>query len=235
MQIRWLAPLLGAVATSAVVRAQTAPPGTEDMPHMRMTVLEKPQPGDSARAAEIVAAARASLVPYEDYHHALADGFHIFAPNVKQPVYHFTSRNRAILAQFHFDPAKPTSLLYEKTSDSTYRLVGAMYTAPRGASPADLNARIPLSVAQWHLHTNLCFPRLGQRNRLTERGSDGRPLFGLNGSISTEAACTAAGGRFIPQIFNWMVHIHPMATDPSAVWGAEDMDNEHMSDMHMNH
>jgi hypothetical protein len=235
MQMRWLVPLLGAMAASAVACAQSAPSGTEDMPHMRMTVRQPPQPGDSARAAMIVAAARASLLPYEDYHKALADGFHIFAPNVKQPVYHFTSRERAILAQFHFDPAKPTSLLYEKTGDSTYRLVGAMYTAPRRASLADLNARIPLSVAQWHLHTNLCLPRLGQRNRLTERGSDGRPLFGVNGSITTEAACTAADGRFIPEIFGWMVHIHPMATDPSAVWGAEHMDDEHMEDMSHEH
>jgi hypothetical protein len=33
--------------------------------------------------------------------------------------------------------------------------------------------------------------------------------FGLDGSISTEAACTKVGGVFLPQLFGWMVHIYP--------------------------
>jgi hypothetical protein len=223
MQTRWL---LSLMVCGSALGAQT-----EDMPHMRMTVRTTPTAADSAKAAEIVAAARASLAPYMDYHRALADGFRIFAPNVPQHVYHFTSRSRAIEATFHFDPSKPTSLLYERTGDSTYRLVGAMYTAPRWYSLAQLNARVPLSVAQWHQHTNWCLPPRDARNRIHQRGSDGRPLFGAFGSITTEAACQAAGGRFHPQLFGWMVHVHPMAADPSAVWGAEDM--AHMGDMHM--
>ena len=31
-------------------------------------------------------------------------------------------------ARDHFDPLKPTSLLYRKTPDDGYKLVGAMYT-----------------------------------------------------------------------------------------------------------
>jgi hypothetical protein len=33
--------------------------------------------------------------------------------------------------------------------------------------------------------------------------------FGLRGSISTQEACDAAGGRFRPVIFGWMVHVYP--------------------------
>ena len=226
--MRRIGVLLGLLACSSAAGAQT-----QDMPHMRMTVRTTPAPGDSARAAAVAAAARASLAPYTDYHQALADGFRIFAPNVRQHVYHFSSWRRALEARVHFDPTKPTSLLYERTGDSTYKLVGAMYTAPRGASLADLNARVPLSVAQWHLHTNLCLPPRDAGNRLQQQGSQGQPQFGLRGSITTEAACRAAGGRFFPQVFGWMVHVHPTAADPADVWGAEDMSHmSGMSEMH---
>lgn len=225
MQIQWVLPLVALTACS--------PAGgqTMDMPHMRMTVKTAPSAGDSARAAAVAAAARASMVRYADYHQALADGFRIFAPNVPQHVYHFTSRSRALEATLRFDPAKPTSLLYEKTGDSTYRLIGAMYTAPRWFSVAQLDSRVPVSIAQWHLHTNWCLPPRDARNRLQERGSDGRPLFGPRGSITTEDACRAAGGMFRAQLFGWMVHVHPDAVNPADVWGAEDM--THMDDMHM--
>jgi len=194
-----------------------------DAPHMRMTALAAPAPGDTARAAAVLAALRAGVAPYADYHRALADGFHIFGPKVPQRVYHFTSNSRALVAMFHFDPASPTSLLYERTGDSTYRLVGAMYTAPRGASLSDLDARVPLSFGEWHVHTNWCLPKLGQRARMAERGADGRPLFGGRGSITTEAACQAANGRFFHQIFGWMLHVYPSATDPATIWGRDAM------------
>jgi hypothetical protein len=33
--------------------------------------------------------------------------------------------------------------------------------------------------------------------------------FGLKGSIATQDACDAAGGRFRHSIFGWMVHVYP--------------------------
>jgi hypothetical protein len=33
--------------------------------------------------------------------------------------------------------------------------------------------------------------------------------FGLQGAIATPQACDAAGGRFQPVIFGWMVHVYP--------------------------
>jgi hypothetical protein len=101
-----------------------------------------------------------------------------------------------------------------------------MYTAPRWASLADLDARVPLSVTQWHEHVNLCVPA-GQRDpaQWMARDSTGRLLFGTRGTIATASACQAAGGRFIPHFLGWMVHVYPFASDTAAVWGRGDADH----------
>ena len=170
--------------------------------HMRMTAMRPQAPEDTARANEIVTQLRAGLEKYKDYHVALSEGYKIFLPNLPQTEYHFTNYLNGFLEALSFDPARPTSLLYKKTSDG-YALVGAMYTMPKRATEEQLNARVPLSVAMWHLHTNLCMP---PKNQL--RAIDG-DKFGLKGSIATEEACDAAGGRFRPVIFGWMVHAYP--------------------------
>ena len=61
-----------------------------------------------------MAAARKAADPYKDYRKALADGYTIFLPEVKQNVYHFTNNARAYRNTMDFDPSRPTSLLYEK-------------------------------------------------------------------------------------------------------------------------
>jgi hypothetical protein len=170
--------------------------------HMHMTAMRPQTPEDATRATEIVAQLRAGIEKYKDYHVALNDGYRIFLPNIPQPEYHFTNYKNGFLEAFTFDPARPTSLLYKKTSDG-YELVGAMYTMPKRATEDQLNARVPLSVAMWHLHTNLCMPQKGQF-----RNSDWTK-FGLKGSIATQEACDAANGRFQPVIFGWMVHVYP--------------------------
>jgi hypothetical protein len=170
--------------------------------HMTMTAMREPTREDRQRAKEIVANLRAGIEKYRDYHVALNDGFKIFMPNVPQPEYHFTSYRNGFLEAFTFDPARPTSLLYRKTS-SGYELVGAMYTMPKRATEEQLNERVPLSVAMWHLHTNLCMPPRPQLHNADWT------KFGLKGSIATQDACDAAGGRFRPSIFGWMVHVYP--------------------------
>ena len=170
--------------------------------HMAMTAMREQAPGDEQRANEIVAQLRSSLERYKDYHTALADGFHIFLPNVPQPEYHFTSYRNGFLESFTFDASRPTSLLYKKTSTG-YELVGAMYTMPKRATEDQLNARVPLSLAMWHLHTNLCMPPRGEL-----RSADWTK-FGLHGSIASKNGCDTAGGRFSPVVFGWMVHVYP--------------------------
>ena len=198
----------------------------DEMPesHMAMTTLAPVRAGDSARAAAIADAVARAIGKYRDYHVALAEGFTIFLPAVPQKIYHFTSRSNAVAAAFTFDPSRPTSLLYRKSPDG-YRLVGAMFTAPKRFTPEQLNARVPLSIAQWHMHTNLCLPPTGQSQAMLPAGN-APSRFGLRGTISTEAACSAAGGRFLPTVFGWMVHVSPWEKNAALVWGTHERDHD---------
>src|SRR5258708_7550379 len=85
--------------------------------HMRMTAMRPQTPEDAARANEIVTQLRSGIEKYKDYHVALNDGYKIFLPNLPQPEYHFTNYWNGFLEAFSFDPARPTSLLYQKTAD----------------------------------------------------------------------------------------------------------------------
>lgn len=184
--------------------------------HMKMTELRSVKPGDQERADKVVEAARAVAQKYQDYRVALAEGYRIFLPNVPQKQYHFTNYGNAWQARYRFDPARPTSLLYEKQGND-YKLIGVMYTARKDATEEELDARIPLSIAQWHAHVNLCMPPRDQR-------ADALPpnaKFGLAGSIATKQACDAAGGRFLPQVFGWMVHLYPFEKNPADIWSVE--------------
>ena len=185
-------------------------------PHMKMTEPRAAKPGDQERADKIVAELRSSLAKYQDYHAALDDGFKIHLPNVKMPMKHFTNWHYAVEAQYRFNPDHPTSLLYEQHGD-TYKLIGAMYTAPRRYGEDDLDKRVPLSVAQWHEHVNLCRPPKGQEREMLSP----RARFGLAGSIATKEECEAAGGTFYPIIYNWMVHVYPFEKNPQDVWSME--------------
>jgi hypothetical protein len=190
------------VSERAAVNDMT--PGHHDAhsQHMYMTSMRDRSPDDIARAGVIVEKLRAGIEKYKDYHVALNEGFRIFMPSVPQPEYHFTSYKNGFLEAFTFDPSRPTSLLYKKTS-SGYELVGAMYTMPKRATEDELNVRVPLSVAMWHLHTNLCLPGRGQFQNADWT------KFGLHGTIASKDSCDAAGGRFSPVIFGWMVHVYP--------------------------
>ena len=191
--------------------------GHMDMgPHMKMTSLAQPKPGDAERSQQVVEAARRVAEKYKDYHAALADGFQIFLPNIPQEMYHFTNYGYAAEAEFHFNPEHPTSLLYEKHGND-YTFIGVMYTAPKPFTEDQLDQRIPLSVAQWHEHVNFCAPPKDRRAELFKP----HPEFGLRGSITTAEACDVAGGTFHPVIFNWMVHLYPFEKDPASIWSVE--------------
>jgi len=191
--------------------------------HMYMTAPRPVQAGDQQKADAIAADAKTAMEPYKDYHKALADGFEIFLPNIPQPIYHFTKLENGRAAWSHFDPLKPTSLLYKKTPDGGYQLVGAMYTARVDATEDEINQRIPLSIAHWHQHINFCKAPEGRKREYF--GPDAK--FGLLGSITTKDGCDAASGEFYPHIFGWMVHVYPFETDPKKIWAVDDDDNGH--------
>jgi hypothetical protein len=180
--------------------------------HMFMTALRPKSSADDQRAAAIVVALRGAIEKYKDYKVALADGFEIFHAEAPQLHYHFTNYRYAYEAAFAFNPEHPTSLLYKKTPGG-YELEGAMFTARKTASEDDLNSRVPMSVASWHRHINICLP---------PKGAQLQPAvlikFGFHGGITTEEACNEAGGRWYPQIFGWMVHVYPYEADPKKVW-----------------
>jgi hypothetical protein len=153
---------------------------------------------------------------YKDYKKALADGYKIFLPNIPQKQYHFTNYEYGFEAALHFNPDHPTSLLYEKQGDD-YKLIGVMYTAKKTASESDLDQRIPLSIAQWHAHVNLCLPPQDRKREALGP----KAKFGLRGSITTQQECDSAGGRFMPQVFGWMVHVYPMEQRAQDIWSVE--------------
>jgi hypothetical protein len=210
--------------------------------HMVMTPTRAATPADIERAHEILATLRKVLADYRDSQTALDQGYRIFLPTVPQDVYHFTDYSAAAQEYAgNFNPSNPGSLLYAKNARGDYVLVGAMYSAPPDSTPERLDALIPLSVARWHAHTNICLPRgitlndllrgdigearmdmpgmipVGARpeapdlNRSLGFLADGR--FGFTGKIATAPDCEAAGGHFIPQAFGWMTHVYPFTGD----------------------
>lgn len=190
--------------------------------HMVMTPHRPVAPGDSARAAALVAEMRQALVRFQSADTALAHGYRPFLPGVPQAVYHFTNLFNALGERMRFDPAKPTSLLYRREPSGTYVLVGAMYDDAPDTPLDELDRRVPLSIAHWHRHVNWCIPPRGAPERWRET-KDGHPVFGPRSPIATAAACAAVGGRFVPHLFGWMVHVNAFAgDDPKVIWGGAD-------------
>jgi hypothetical protein len=191
--------------------------------HMKMTTLRDLKPGDQEKADQVVTAARKVAEKYTDYKVALADGYKIFLPNVPQRQYHFTNYRYAFESAIEFNAEHPTSLLYEKNGEQ-YKLIGVMYTAPKNANWIELDQRIPLSIAQWHAHINLCMPPADRKKEAW--GPNAK--FGLAGSITTRDACEAADGKFMPQIFGWMVHVYPFEQKAEDIWSVERQAAGHM-------
>ena len=204
---------------------QMASRNLSESAHMKMTELRPLKGGDQQKADEVLAGARKAMEQYRDYRVALGDGFQIFLPNLPQKMYHFTNYRYAWEEAFTFNPAHPTSLLYEKLPSSGYKLIGVMYTAPKRSSPEQLDERVPLSIAEWHAHVNFCRAPRGHER---EYFAGNPPKFGLLGSITTKDACEAEGGNFVPQIFGWMVHVYPDEKDPAQIWSVErQMEHHH--------
>jgi hypothetical protein len=199
--------------------------------HMRLTPPRPATHDDSVRASSVADELRRAIAKYQDTAAAVADGFRMFAPGIKnQRVYHFTNYGNAFMAAFRFDAAKPTSILYERGSDGRLHLVGAMYTMPKRASLDRLNDRVPLGIAHWHQHVNWCIPPKGQEARFAER-RDGAPVFGPESPIATKAACDAVGGRFVDSFGGWMVHANVYeGHDLATVWS-----DDHHAGGHAHH
>jgi hypothetical protein len=192
------------------------------MKHMILSPARVPTKADSDKALAVVKELRVAIAKYQDTTAAVADGYTMFAPNVKnQRVYHFTKLGNALFEVLRFDPNQPTSLLYERDGTGKLKLVGAMYTMPRRTPLVRLDERIPLGIARWHRHVNWCMPLGNEQSRWNEM-KDGMPVFGPESPIATRAECDKVGGQFTPALFGWMVHAHVFKGDDLATIFSDD-------------
>ena len=219
-------------ATAIAQRQSHSPDDINTELHMQMTALRPGTAADSVRAAGVVALLRDALKPFADTSAAVAAGYRMFNPgDTRQRIYHFSNNWLAVKGAFRFDPAQPSSLLYKKDVSGHFVLTGAMYSAPKGFGPEKLDARVPLSVAQWHKHVNWCIPKKDEKARWTET-SHGHAVFGPASPIATKRACDAVGGVFHESVFGWMLHANVFAgDDPRAIWGDDHMGHD-MKGMH---
>jgi hypothetical protein len=190
------------------------------MGHMQMSLKGDLEPGDSARAAQILAAAGGVLSHYRDVKTAVHDGYKPFFPSGKLgEEIHYTNYRYRRLEQQQIDYSRPGSILYKRTADGL-EAVGVMYTAPVDSSPRQLDTLVPLSVATWHRHVDFCG---GPRNLPASEQFGPKARFGPQGSIHTEEDCKAAQGLWIPVVLEWMTHVYPNAQEK---WGGMDMETE---------
>ncbi len=196
-------------------------------PHMQMSVTGDAQPDDALRAETILNAARRALNEYRDVRTAERAGYRAFAPSGKVgEEVHYTNYWRARRENVRVDYQRPGSILYKRTPQGM-QAVGVMYTAPARAGPAELDARVPLSVGVWHRHVDFCgWPKSAPRADWD--GPEAR--FGFNGSLHEEGPCEQAGGLWIPVALGWMTHIYPNEEDHQKVWMGEHLMAAHASD-----
>ncbi len=196
--------------------AGPAADGHDASPHMRVSPARTPTAADSARGDSLVRVARQAVSRYQSVEAAEHDGYKVRMEKMKQgKVLHYTSIANGLKARTEWNPALPTSLLYQRTAGGQLQLIGVMYTVPASATLDELDARVPLGLVQWHLHTNICMPK-GADARQSADFVGRNAKFGPRGSITTEEACAQAGGRFRAQSFGWMVHVNVMTNDPWA-------------------
>ena len=194
--------------------------------HMRMAERRLASAADSGRARSIVETSRNALARYKDVAVAEQEGYVKFLPWLEeQDIYHYNNIQNVLSSISAFDAGKPSSLLYRKENGKLI-LVGAMYTALPGSTPADLDARLPLGVAHWHEHVNFCGPK-------TQAVRDAKQIDGAEVAkwltITTREECTAAGGQFVPRLFGWMAHVYMFGgDDPLTIWGGEHADHMRM-------
>ncbi len=193
---------MGSGTTASTSSQVTASRHMNMGPHMKMTPYQPITVSDIIYMNAIVQNAHVCFDKYQDYHLALQDGYQIFAPNILQDIYHFANVQSFAEAQTTFDLAHPPALLYNKVADG-YQFVGVMYSAPANVTAEQFNQRIPLSIASWHLHVNFCLPAGDTEQALFNANS----LFGLTGTISTQAHCSKVGSTFYSSMYaGWDIY-----------------------------
>jgi len=190
------------VVAGLLLACSHAPLSAQDMaamaPGHRHMSYTAPRPGtaaDTAKALAVVQVLRTAISRYPTLAAAESAGYRSRLPGAMQQrrrMLH-VSRPRSPSGSTEFDPASPQALLYRRNDAGQFHLAGAMFVAPDGATEDDLDARIPLSVARWHRHTDVCRGPTGELKPRYLRAT-------------TQPACEAAGGRFRSES-RYMVHV----------------------------
>ena len=223
---RLMTALIAVCASPALVATAEAQSDAPAMTHTHMTFTSD-RPGtaaDTGRALAVVQALKEAVSPYQTLDQAQAAGYRARrdpATVMEGKLLHVGKRPKAAGEQADFDPKAPQALLYRRGSDGQMHLAGAMFVAPLSATTDDLDAMIPLSVAHWHQHTNVCVS--------ADRKSHGRLR-----NASTAEACAAQGGRFRTQS-RYMVHVMIDGGDDLALAFPQGRDEMEGMDMGQGH
>jgi hypothetical protein len=203
----------GALRTLAglLLACPSAPLAAQDMAtmesgHHRMSFTPRRAgtPADTARALAVVHTLRSAIARYPTLAEAESAGFRSRLPEAmrqRRRLLHVGRPGRRP-ATAGFDPAAPQALLYRRDPSGDFVLAGAMFVAPEGATEDDLDASIPLSVARWHRHLDVCRGPKGEMKLRDRRAT-------------TASACEAVGGRFRSES-RYMVHVMVDAGDDLA-------------------
>ena len=190
--------------------------------HLLTTDRRPGSAADSLRGDELVIAIRDAIAKYSAPDLAMRDGYREVrdGDTATRAVVHYFNWRYALEEAVRFNPAKPAALIYRRGRNG-YRLLGATYTAPGATTEEALDQRVPLSVAQWHQHVDLCVPKPDDGPRWSEVGPDNKPVFGPGSDIDTKVACDSVAGVFKDRVFGWMLEARVFVSDnPDSIWGA---------------
>ncbi|MFN8557509.1 MAG: hypothetical protein U0531_09245 [Dehalococcoidia bacterium] len=155
---------------------------------------------DQLREADaMLTLARSATEKYRDVQVARADGYVQLSQVLPGVGAHFVHPDLATSGAF--DLFRPSTLLYDRTAQGDFELVGVSWSIPR--NPGD---RTPPAyfgpLARWHYHESLCFVT---RNGALSAGGD------------TAAGCRAAGGVFVPES-GWVLQAWLFRPSPEGVF-----------------
>ncbi len=183
-------------------------------PHMQATIHAAERPGDRERASAVLAAAHQVVAQYEDVHVAERAGYKEFAPDSPGMERHFVNPQLSREEGKRLELPHPGALLYDRLPNGGLQIHGVMYTALGNVDAAQLDVRLPRSIAVWHRHVDFC---------VAAHSAADDHRFGFDGTIHTEDVCKAARGTWVPLAFGWMTHVFPNAPAGPQQWGGNEM------------
>ena len=189
------------MADHAMSRTMSGAMDVNMMKHMELTPTRPATHADSVKARQLAAELKRAIAKYQDTSVAVADGYRMFLPNVKdQQVYHFTNYGRAFKEAFRFNRDQPTSVLYSAGPTEALTLVGAMYTMPKSAKLDRLNDRGAARHRALAQARELVSAQERRTSAVLREDQRRQTQIGPESPIATRPECEVAGGEFHPNL-----------------------------------